>query len=80
MNREIGARRTMSEASRELEQKTGGGVPTADETIAATADEVAETIGNQRRNLEAAIRRDPLRSLFIAAGIGFVSAILAKRL
>ena len=70
----------MSEASRELEQKTGGNVPTADVTIAATADEVAETITDQRRNLEAGIRRDPLRSVFIAAGIGFVSAILAKRL
>ena len=38
----------MSEASRELEQKTGGDAPTADETIAATADEVAETVGRQR--------------------------------
>ena len=70
----------MSEASRELEQKTGGDVPTADETIAATADEVAETVSSHRRNLEAGIRRDPLRSVFIAAGIAFVSAILAKRL
>ena len=29
---------------------------------------------------EAGIRRDPLRSVFIAAAIGFVSAIVAKRL
>ena len=43
----------MSEASRELEQKTGGDVPTADETIAATADEVAETVSSQRRDLKA---------------------------
>ena len=70
----------MSEASRELEQKAGGDVPTAAKTIAATADEVAETVSSQRRNLEAGIRRDPLRSVFIAAAIGFVAAILAKRL
>ena len=70
----------MSEASRELEQKTGGDVPTADETIAATADEVAETVSSQRQNIEAGIRREPLRSVFIAAGIGFVSAVLARRL
>jgi ElaB/YqjD/DUF883 family membrane-anchored ribosome-binding protein len=70
----------MSEASRELKQKTGGDMPTADETIAATADEVAETVSSQRRNLEAGIRRDPLRSVFIAAAMGFVSAIVAKRL
>ena len=55
-------------------------VPTPGETIAATADEVAETVSSQRRNLEAGIRRDPLRSVFIAAAIGFVSAIVAKRL
>jgi ElaB/YqjD/DUF883 family membrane-anchored ribosome-binding protein len=70
----------MSEASRELEKKTGGDVPTADETIAATADEVVETAGRHRQNFEAGIRRDPLRSVFIAAGIGFVSAILLRRL
>lgn len=70
----------MSEASRELERKTGGDVPTADETIAATADEVAETVTSQRQNLEAGIRRDPLRSVLIAAAIGFVSAIVSKRL
>jgi ElaB/YqjD/DUF883 family membrane-anchored ribosome-binding protein len=70
----------MSEASRELERKTGGDVPTAGEAIAATAHEVVETAGRQRENLEAGIRRDPLRSVFIAAGIGFVSAIVLKRL
>ena len=70
----------MSEASRELEQKTGGDVPTADETIAATADEVVETVGRQREAFEVRIRRDPLRSVFIAAGIGFVSAIVLSRL
>lgn len=70
----------MSEASRELERKTGGDVPTADEAIAATADEVVETAGRQREKFEAGIRRDPLRSVFMAAGIGFVSAIVLKRL
>jgi len=70
----------MSEASRELEQKTGGEVPSADETIAATADEVVETVDRQREYFEAGIRRDPLRSVFVAAGIGFVSAIVLRRL
>ena len=70
----------MSKASRELEQKTGGDVPTADETIAATADEVAATVGRHREDFEVRIRRDPLRSVFIAAGVGFVSAIVLRHL
>ena len=55
-------------------------MPTADETMAAIAGEVVETVDRQRENFEAGIRRDPLRSVFIAAGIGLVSAIVLRRL
>ena len=69
----------MSKASEELEQKTDGDVPTADELTAATVKEVGETIRRQRRQIEAGIRRDPLRSFAIAAGAGFVAALVARR-
>jgi hypothetical protein len=69
----------VSKASEELEEKTEGDVPTADEVIAATADEVTETAAKQRIMLDAAIRRDPLRSVAFAAGAGFLAAIIARR-
>ena len=70
----------MSKASEELEQKTDGDVPTADEVITATAEEAGETINRKRRQIEAGIRRDPLRSVAIAAGAGFLAALVARRL
>jgi len=70
----------MSEASKDLEKTTGGDVPTADATLAATAREVGETARNARDALEAEVRHDPLRAVFIAAGVGFLAAVLAKRL
>ena len=70
----------MSKASDELEKKTEGDVPTADEVIAATAKEAAETVRTQRQHLEAGIRSDPLRSVAIAAGVGFLTALVLRRL
>jgi ElaB/YqjD/DUF883 family membrane-anchored ribosome-binding protein len=70
----------MSKASDELEKKTEGDVPTADEVVAATAKEAAETVGIQRQHLEAGIRGDPLRSVGIAAGVGFIAALILRRL
>jgi ElaB/YqjD/DUF883 family membrane-anchored ribosome-binding protein len=70
----------MSEASKDLEAASGGDVPTADETLAATAREVGEAARNARRALESNVRRDPLRGVFIAAGVGFLAAVLAKRI
>jgi ElaB/YqjD/DUF883 family membrane-anchored ribosome-binding protein len=70
----------MSKASDELEKKTEGDVPTADEVIAATAKEAAETVRTQRQNLEAGIRGDPLRSVAIAAGVAFLTALILRRL
>jgi ElaB/YqjD/DUF883 family membrane-anchored ribosome-binding protein len=70
----------MSKASEELEQKTDGDVPTADEVIAATAKEAGETIRTQHEHLEAGIRGDPLRAVALAAGAGFVAALLLRRL
>ena len=70
----------MSKASDELENRTGGDVPTADEVIAATGQETADAIRAQRLEIERGIRRDPLRSVAIAAGIGFMAALLFRRL
>lgn len=70
----------MSKASEELEQQTQGDVPTADQVAAATADEAAEALQTQRAAVEARVRRDPLRSVFVAAGIGFGIALALRRL
>jgi ElaB/YqjD/DUF883 family membrane-anchored ribosome-binding protein len=69
----------VSKASDELEEKTEGDVPAADEVVAATAKEVSEITETQHARFDAAIRRDPLRSIAIAAGVGFLAAILARR-
>jgi ElaB/YqjD/DUF883 family membrane-anchored ribosome-binding protein len=70
----------MSRASDELEQQTDGSVPTADEVIAATGVEAADALRGQRVRLESDIRQDPIRSVFISAGIGVVAAMLLRRL
>ena len=70
----------MSKASEELEKQTEGDIPTADEVISATAKEAAEVVKTQRLHLETEIRSDPLRSVAIAAGIGFVAALVLRRL
>ena len=70
----------MSKASDELEQKTEGDVPSADEVIAATTEEAAQAFRRQRRQVEAGIRTDPLRSVAIAAGVGFLIALVLRRL
>ncbi len=70
----------MSKAADDLEAETGGDVPTPDELIAATGAEAVEVVQEQRAKLEAAIRDDPLRSVAIAAGAGFVAALLLRRI
>jgi ElaB/YqjD/DUF883 family membrane-anchored ribosome-binding protein len=70
----------MSKASDNLEAETEGGVPTADEVIAATGTEASEVVQRTRAQLEAGIRSDPLRSVAIAAGAGFLAAVVLRRL
>ena len=70
----------MSKASDKLEAETDGDVPTADEVIAATGAEASEVVQRKRAQLEAGIRGDPLRSVAIAAGAGFVAAVVLRRL
>jgi hypothetical protein len=70
----------MSKASEELEVETQGDVPTADEVIAATEEEAADALRNQRARFEASVRNDPLRSVAVAAGAGFPSARILRRL
>jgi ElaB/YqjD/DUF883 family membrane-anchored ribosome-binding protein len=69
----------MSKASDNLEDETGGGVPTADEIIAATGAEAVEVFKQQRAQIEAGIRRDPWWSVAIAAGAGFLAAVVLRR-
>ena len=69
----------MSKASEELEQKTKGEVPAVDQVIAATADEAAQTVRGKQAQFEAVIIGDPLRSVAVAAGAGFLAAILLRR-
>ena len=70
----------MSNASDKLEQQTDGDVPTIDQVIAATADEAARTVRRKRAEFEANIKGQPLRSVAVAAGAGFLAAILLRRL
>ena len=70
----------MSKASDKLEAETEGDVPTADEVIAATGAEASEVVRRTRAQLESGIRGDPLRSVAIAAGVGFLAAVVLRRL
>ena len=44
----------------------------------ATAREVKQAVQGQQENLERYIRRNPLQAIAIAAGIGFVFALIAR--
>jgi ElaB/YqjD/DUF883 family membrane-anchored ribosome-binding protein len=52
---------------------------TTTEIMGATAKEVADAARDQYDNMLIAIRRSPLQGVAIAAGIGFVLALLARR-
>ena len=58
---------------------TPNGPETADELIAATAEEVTDTAQLQYDKVLRAMRRDPLQAVAIAAGIGFVFALILRR-
>ena len=70
----------MSKASEGLEQKTDGDVPTASEVVAATTEEATDAVRRQRKQIEAGIRADSLRSVAIAAGVGFLAAVILRRI
>jgi ElaB/YqjD/DUF883 family membrane-anchored ribosome-binding protein len=52
---------------------------TAEEKIAATVEQAQALAQEQYDKLTAAIRRNPLQAAGIAAGVGFVLALLARR-
>ena len=58
---------------------TPKGPETADELIAAIAEEVTDTAELQYDKVLRAMRRDPLQAVAIAAGIGFVFALILRR-
>ena len=64
----------MSEASEKLKQQTEGGVPTADH-LRRQQTKRQKLLVERRAQVEAAIRSYPLRSVAIAAGVGFLAAI-----
>jgi ElaB/YqjD/DUF883 family membrane-anchored ribosome-binding protein len=70
----------MSKASDKLEDQTEGDVPTADQVLSATAEEAGESLRHQRRRFEAGVRSDPLRAVAMAAGAGFLAAIVLRRI
>jgi ElaB/YqjD/DUF883 family membrane-anchored ribosome-binding protein len=51
----------------------------AQETIASGVDSAQELASDQYDNLTTAIRRNPLQAALIAAGLGFVLALLVRR-
>jgi ElaB/YqjD/DUF883 family membrane-anchored ribosome-binding protein len=58
---------------------TPNGPETADEVIAASAQEVTDTAQLQYDKALRAMHRDPLQAVAIAAGIGFVFALILRR-
>lgn len=52
---------------------------TPDELIAATGQEVAQTTRDQFERTMAAIRRDPLKGVALAAGLGFLASVIVRR-
>ena len=48
------------------------------EVASATAQELKQTVLEQHESLERYIRRNPLQAAAIAAGIGFVFALIAR--
>ena len=52
---------------------------TAQDTFNETVEQVQNLAQEQYDKLEASIRRNPLQAAAIAAGIGFVLALLARR-
>jgi ElaB/YqjD/DUF883 family membrane-anchored ribosome-binding protein len=55
-----------------------GGPETVSEVASATAQEVKQTVREQRESLERYIRQNPLQTIAVAAGIGFVFALIAR--
>ena len=51
---------------------------TADELIAATGQEVSDAAHDQYDRVLAGIRREPLKGVAIAAGVGFVLALILR--
>jgi ElaB/YqjD/DUF883 family membrane-anchored ribosome-binding protein len=51
---------------------------TADELIAATGQEVSDAAHQQYDRVLASIRREPLKGVAIAAGVGFVLALILR--
>jgi ElaB/YqjD/DUF883 family membrane-anchored ribosome-binding protein len=51
---------------------------TAGEVASATAQELKQTVREQHESLERYIRRNPWQAATIAAGIGFVFALIAR--
>jgi len=68
-----------STVAKENAMATPKGPETADELIAAIAEEVTDTAELQYDKVLRAMRRDPLQAVAIAAGIGFVFALILRR-
>jgi hypothetical protein len=73
----------MNQANRSTAQNPNASldrlVGSAKEMIASTVDTAQELASGQYDNLTTAIRRSPLQAALIAAGSGFVLALLARR-
>jgi ElaB/YqjD/DUF883 family membrane-anchored ribosome-binding protein len=51
---------------------------TVTEVEVATPKEVAETAQNQYDSMLTAIRRSPIQAVAVAAGVGFILALIAR--
>ena len=69
----------MNQTSRSPGQSATKAVDTAQEKISSAVDSAQTMAQDQYDKLTASIRRNPLQAAGIAAGIGFVLALLARR-
>jgi ElaB/YqjD/DUF883 family membrane-anchored ribosome-binding protein len=68
-----------STVAKEVAMATPNGPETADEVVVATGQEVTDAAQLQYDEVLRAIRRNPLQAIAIAAGIGFVFALILRR-
>lgn len=72
-------RADISELTNKLTKLTKSGVNDAKVVASQKAEEAGELAKEQIAELEEVVRRKPIQSALVAAGIGFVVALIARR-
>jgi ElaB/YqjD/DUF883 family membrane-anchored ribosome-binding protein len=79
MSQQYSPNRTASSTASSVERQARDMANAAQEKISDTVEQAQALAQDQYDKLTASIRRNPLQAAGIAAGIGFVLALLARR-